>query len=81
MQPENIYVAHRFIILFVNLDGLVCLGSQESAPAVVKGHGKDAGIAVEWPRLGGGLGSLEVEATLPVPEMEGSIISWGVYKI
>ena len=66
--------AHRSVVLFVNLDCLVGLGSEESATTHIKQTLEDAGLAVQRPWLHRGLVFLEVVASLPVPEVKAPIV-------
>ena len=48
---DRCYGTYGAVILLVYLDGLVCLGGDESAPALVEAQGEYTGLAVQGPRL------------------------------
>lgn len=67
------------VILFVHFDGLVGLGSDQSALRVVEHAGKDARLAVQRSRLHRCMYPLEVVARPPIPHVDGSVVGykWG----
>ena len=66
---------HSCIILFVNLDCLICLSCEQSAATLVETALEDACLAVQRPWLNCGLNLLKVVASFPVPEIHAAIVT------
>ena len=67
---------HSSFILFVDLDGFVCLRCHQPTPTLIKGGHEDAGLTVQRTRLHCCLDLLEVVASFPVPEMQTPIVAY-----
>ena len=73
-------VTYSSVILLVDLDGLICLGCEQSTATLVETALEDARLAVQGSRLNRSLDLLEVVASLPVPEIHATIVTCGEAK-
>ena len=60
----------RFLILLVDLDGLVALGGEESGVRLVECAREDGVLRLQGPRLNAALDRLELVPGAPVPEVQ-----------